>query len=81
MPLIFLFRQWIQEFDVALIGKKGTWYDHKVKITNAEKKDEQTKVPSALGSMLTWKRSVKLHYATQFSIDYYEDPVRKTNIH
>lgn len=61
------------EFDVALIGKKGTWYDHKVKITNAEKKDEQTEVPSALGSMLTWKRSVKLHYATQFSIDYYED--------
>lgn len=26
-----------QEFDVALVGTKGTWYDHKVKVTNPEK--------------------------------------------
>ena len=25
-----------EEFDLALIGKKGVWYDHKVKISNAE---------------------------------------------
>ena len=23
-----------EEFDLALIGKKGTWYDHKVKVEN-----------------------------------------------
>lgn len=28
-----------KEFDLALIGKKGTWYDHKVKVTDAEKKN------------------------------------------
>lgn len=26
-----------EEFDVALIGKKGTWYDHKVIVSNPEK--------------------------------------------
>lgn len=26
-----------EEFDLALIGKKGTWYDHKVSVTNVEK--------------------------------------------
>ncbi len=25
-----------EEFDVALIGKKGTWYDHKVSVSNPE---------------------------------------------
>lgn len=31
-----------EEFDVALIGKKGKWYDHKVSVSNAEKLDEST---------------------------------------
>lgn len=26
-----------QEFDVALVGEKGTWYDHKVSVSNPEK--------------------------------------------
>ena len=26
-----------QEFDVALLGTKGTWYDHKVSVSNPEK--------------------------------------------
>lgn len=26
-----------EEFDLALIGTKGTWYDHKVMVTNPEK--------------------------------------------
>lgn len=26
-----------EEFDLALIGKKGTWYDHKVSVSNPEK--------------------------------------------
>lgn len=26
-----------EEFDVALIGKKNKWYDHKVKVTNPQK--------------------------------------------
>lgn len=25
-----------EEFDLALLGKKGTWYDHKVSVTNIE---------------------------------------------
>ena len=25
-----------EEFDLALIGKKGVWYDHKVKVTDPE---------------------------------------------
>lgn len=28
-----------QEFDLALIGKKGVWYDHKVSVSNPEKVD------------------------------------------
>ena len=27
-----------QEFDLALLGTKGTWYDHKVSVSDAQKK-------------------------------------------
>ena len=30
-----------EEFDLALIGTKGTWYDHKVSVSNPEKTEEQ----------------------------------------
>lgn len=30
-----------EEFDLALIGTKGTWYDHKVSVSNPEKAEEQ----------------------------------------
>ncbi|MDO4622001.1 MAG: hypothetical protein Q4B22_03530, partial [Eubacteriales bacterium] len=26
-----------EEFDLALVGKKGNWYDHKVSVTNPQK--------------------------------------------
>ena len=29
-----------EEFDLALIGTKGKWYDHKVSVTNPEKLDD-----------------------------------------
>ncbi|MGN0355727.1 MAG: hypothetical protein ACI4EI_11745 [Muricoprocola sp.] len=29
-----------EEFDLALVGKKGKWYDHKVSISNPEKTEE-----------------------------------------
>lgn len=29
-----------EEFDVALVGKKGTWYDHKVSVSDPEPMDE-----------------------------------------
>lgn len=29
-----------EEFDVALVGTKGTWYDHKVSVSNPEPMDE-----------------------------------------
>ena len=28
-----------EEFDLALIGKKGIWYDHKVQVLDAVKKN------------------------------------------
>lgn len=28
-----------EEFDVALVGEKGTWYDHKVSVSNPQKAD------------------------------------------
>ena len=31
-----------EEFDVALIGTKGTWYDHKVSVSNPEPKEDDT---------------------------------------
>ena len=30
-----------EEFDLALIGTKGTWYYHKVSVSNQEKREEQ----------------------------------------
>ena len=32
-----------EEFDVALIGKKGKWYDHKVVVSNPQPLQEETK--------------------------------------
>lgn len=31
-----------EEFDLALIGTKGVWYDHKVKVTNSEPMEAET---------------------------------------
>ena len=31
-----------EEFDLALVGTKGTWYDHKVKVSNPEPLEEET---------------------------------------
>ena len=31
-----------EEFDLALIGTKGVWYDHKVKVTNPEPMEAET---------------------------------------
>ena len=31
-----------KEFDLALIGKKNKWYDHKVKVTNPQKESDET---------------------------------------
>ena len=30
-----------KEFDLALIGKKNKWYDHKVKVTNPQKESDE----------------------------------------
>ena len=30
-----------EEFDLALVGTKGTWYDHKVKVSNPEPMEEE----------------------------------------
>ncbi|MDY3918157.1 MAG: hypothetical protein SOZ59_04040 [Candidatus Limivivens sp.] len=38
-----------EEFDVALIGKKGKWYDHKVSVTDPQKKEPEGKQAAELG--------------------------------
>ena len=37
------------EFDVALIGKKGVWYDHKVSVTDPQPLEESGKTAAELG--------------------------------
>ena len=32
-----------QEFDLAILGTKGTWYDHKVSVSNPEPKEDDAK--------------------------------------
>lgn len=38
-----------EEFDVALIGKKGKWYDHKVSVSDPVKEEAQGKTAADLG--------------------------------
>lgn len=35
-----------EDFDLALVGTKGTWYDHKVSVQNPEPLEEETDVPA-----------------------------------
>lgn len=37
-----------EEFDLALIGTKGTWYDHKVKVSNPEPLEEEVQSDNTL---------------------------------
>ena len=37
-----------EEFDLALIGTKGTWYDHKVKVSNPEPLEGETQTQNIL---------------------------------
>ncbi len=32
-----------EEFDLAIIGKKGKWYDHKVSVTDVQEQTEEEK--------------------------------------
>lgn len=36
-----------EEFDLALVGTKGTWYDHKVRVSNPEPLEEKTQTENA----------------------------------
>ena len=38
-----------EEFDVALIGKKGKWYDHKVSVSDPQKMEAEGKKVADLG--------------------------------
>ena len=38
-----------EEFDLALIGTKGKWYDHKVKVSNATPADADASVSESAG--------------------------------
>ena len=41
-----------EEFDLAIIGKKGKWYDHKVKVSNATPADADASVSESAGKEL-----------------------------
>ena len=53
-----------EEFDLALIGTKGTWYDHKVSVSNPEKIEEQqqkncdTDGPGLARVVVLWRKKV-----------------------
>lgn len=53
-----------EEFDVALLGKKGKWYDHKVMVCNIE--------PLQKENGLVFEKSMELKYAENFRADYYQ---------
>ena len=38
-----------EEFDVALIGTKGKWYDHKVSVTDVQEQTEEEKNAVEIG--------------------------------
>ena len=65
------------DFDCALVGKKGKWYDHKVSVSNpvpagkeSGKTSDASKPDFSFGLKVTG--SMKLDFADQFSVDYYE---------
>ncbi len=66
-----------KEFDCALVGKKGKWYDHKVSVSNPVPSGKESGT-SAYASKpdlsfgLKAAGKMKLDYANQFSVDYYE---------
>lgn len=39
-----------EEFDLAILGKKGKWYDHKVKVTDAKAQTEEEKNAVVIGA-------------------------------
>ena len=38
-----------EEFDLAILGKKGKWYDHKVKVTDVKEQTEEEKNAVVIG--------------------------------
>ena len=38
-----------EEFDLAIIGKKGKWYDHKVSVTDVQEQTEEEKNAVEIG--------------------------------
>ena len=38
-----------EEFDLAILGKKGKWYDHKVKVTDVQEQTEEEKKAVVIG--------------------------------
>lgn len=48
-----------QEFDLALIGTKGTWYDHKVKVCNPQPLEENTEEGTEAASATEEEQSAK----------------------
>ncbi len=62
-----------EEFDVALIGKKGKWYDHKVSVTNPVPVEESGKTAADLG-LADGSYTVELAFAGGSGKAYIQSP-------
>ena len=62
-----------EEFDVALIGKKGKWYDHKVSVTNPVPVEESGKTAADLG-LADGSYTVELAFAGGSGKAYVQSP-------
>ena len=62
-----------EEFDLALIGKKGKWYDHKVSVTNPVPVEESGKTAADLG-LADGSYTVELAFAGGSGKAYVQSP-------
>lgn len=68
------------EFPLALIGTKGAWYDHMVKVTDVKAEEaSQAAAPEIPG--LRFVKRMELRYAETFDIYYYERGFAVIDVH
>ena len=68
------------EFPLALIGTKGAWYDHTVKVTDVKAEEaSQAAAPEIPG--LRFVKRMNLRYAETFDIYFYERDFAVIDVH
>ena len=68
------------EFPLALVGTKGVWYDHQVKVTEVKAEEvSQAAAPEIPG--LRFVKRMDLRYAKTFDIYFYEKNFALIDVH